>query len=379
MKVTVTCGRKFHSDHLANALLQEDALERVVTANPRSAYRRYKFPSERIRFLPPVYLTGWVAGKLPPLRRLQQPLDWWATRTFDRMASRNFGQPDAIIAWAWSARRTFEVAKSQGIRCVLEECGSANAYQESLLAEEYDRLGLPRRVTTLREVIDNERRECELADRILCPSEYVARSFSIYGVPRERCIVIPYASNPTLFSGTRAKADGKFRILYVGSVSVRKGIIYLLKALALLPRDSFECTVIGQIDPDLGPLLQPYAHLFEHVSAVPHDRIAAYYQRASVFVLPTLDEGMAYVIMEALASGVPVITTPHSGAEDMIRDGENGFLVPIRNAEAVAEKISVLQSSPADVLAMSSSARTSAQEWTWANYVAKLLPALASI
>ena len=377
LKVTVTCGRKFHSDHVAAALHRAGTLERVITANPRRAYRRYSFSEDRIVHAPPVYLPGLAAGRIPVLRSLEPSLSWWASRYFDSWASRHLGQPDIVLAWAWSANRTFQTAKARGIRCVLEECGSANSHQEALLADEHQRLGLSPRCSVGTRVIENEREECMMAERILCPSEYVASSYSVYGIPREKCLVIPYASNPALFNVPKVKGrGGKLRILYVGSVGPRKGLIYLLRALEQLPRQSFECTVIGRVEPQFSTVLSPFAHLFTHIPSVPHHDIPNYYSNASVFVLPTLDEGMALVLMEALCSGTPVITTPNSGGESMIKDGINGFMVPIRDANAIAQKLTIMANDPDLLARMSEDARTTAGRWTWDDYAKALLRGL---
>lgn len=378
MRITITCGRKFHSDHLAAALLRSDSLDRVITANPPRAYRRHPFPPERIRFAPPVYLPSLLAGRLPGFKSLEPKLGWWASRQFDRWASKQIGQPDAVLAWAWSALETFKKAQSIGVTRILEECGSANAHQEAILRDEHERLGLRSRISVAPEIIDNERAECELADLILCPSEYVANSYAIYGIPRSKCLVIPYASNPSLFSRPKAAPDGKFRILYVGSVGVRKGIVYLLKALQALPRNSFECTVIGRVEAGFQALFNRFSDLCTHIPAVPHEELAAYYQSASVFVLPTLDEGMAYVLMEALCSGTPVITTPNSGGEGTMFDGENGFMVPIRDSECISARLALLQANPEMLQKMSENARGSAVAWTWDEYVQKLLSSVPS-
>lgn len=378
MKLTLTCGRKFHSDHLGAALLRRDALERVVTANPPSTYRRHAFPAERIRHAPPYYLPGLAALRVPLLARLEPALSWWASRRFDRWAARALGAPDAVLAWAWSAQRTFDAARARGLLCILEECGSANAHQEALLADEYRRLGLARRTTLPPAVIDAERRECELADVILCPSDYVADSYAIYGVPRAKCLVLPYASDASRFARPKfAPTDGRLHILYIGSVGPRKGLVYLLQALRQLPRARFTCTVVGRVESGFAPVLGPYADLFRHVPAVPHDELAGYYQRASVFVLPTLDEGMAYVVSEALCSGTPVITTPHSGAAAIVREGVNGHLVPIRDPEAIASRLVGLIDAPDRLAAFGRAAAATAAAWTWDDYAQTLLEKLA--
>jgi glycosyltransferase involved in cell wall biosynthesis len=379
MKITVSCGRKFHADHVAAALLRRGALERVLTANPPSTYRRHPFPAEHIRFAPPYYLPALATGRVGWLAGLEPGLSWWASRRFDRWAASHLGSPDLVLAWAWSARSTFDAARRRGICCVLEESGSANAHQEALLAEEHDRLGLRPRRRLPPAVIDNERRECEAADAILCPSDYVARSYSVYGVAPGKCVVLPYAANAAQFSRPKPPHEGPLRVLYVGSLGVRKGVLYLLRALALLPRDKFECTVIGRIDPGFAPLLAPHAHLFHHIPSVPYVRMAEYYQRASVLVLPTLDEGMANVILEALCSGTAVITTPHSGAEGMVRDDHNGYLVGIRDPEAIAARLLLLADDPALRARLGAGAAATVSRWTWDDYAEALVNKLTGL
>ena len=378
MRLTLSCGRKFHSDHLGAALLKRGALEKVFTANPPFAYRRHPSLAGHVAHTLPFYVPGLLLARVPVLRRLSPHLDWWASRCFDRAVARRLADEQVLVAWAWSARVSFERARKLGISCVLEECGSANLHQESILSEEHARLAIPYRNPIAERVIANERRECKLADTILCPSEYVANSFAIYGIPRSKCLVIPYATNPR-FRANHPKAKGEtLHVLFVGSVGVRKGLLYLLQALALLDDPRITCTVIGRVDPVLAPLLAPYRHLFHHIASVPHQEMPAHFAAAHVFVLPTLDEGMAYVVMEALASGTPVITTPNSGAEGIVKEGQNGFLVPIRNPEAIAVALNQCLADPELVNRLSAAALATATAWSWDDYAQTLLTALAA-
>lgn len=368
LKVSITCGRKFHSDHLAAAFDKLELLEQVVTANPPSHYRRHKFERNRVKFTFPYYVPAHIIGKLGLTPSIAKKLGWWATNKFDRVASRLIGDPDVVISWAWSALNTFKVAKKQGIYCVLEECGTANAYQELLLKDEFQRWDVPYVSPLAKEIVEKEKLECEEADLILCPSDYVADSFRVYGVPREKCLVVPYASNPK-FQATHPKTrSGKLRILFVGTVGFRKGVIYLLKALDELPRDSYECTVIGRVEPSFAPIFRRYQRKVLHIESVEHSQIRHYFQEASVFVLPTLDEGMAYVIMEALASGTPVITTHNSGAVGKVLDGINGWVVPIRDVTAIANSLMRVMDQSTDYTSFSVNALEVCKSWTWDDY-----------
>jgi glycosyltransferase involved in cell wall biosynthesis len=97
-----------------------------------------------------------------------------------------------------------------------------------------------------------------------------------------------------------------------------------------------------------------------------------------VFVLPSLFEGFGLVLLEAMAMGLPVITTPNTAGPDLITDGEEGFLVPIRSAEAIAEQLELLRADRARRDSMSDGARRRAAEFTWTDYERSLAACVSS-
>ena len=107
---------------------------------------------------------------------------------------------------------------------------------------------------------------------------------------------------------------------------------------------------------------------------VPRSRIAEEYENADVFVLPSISEGSATVCYEALAMGLPVITTPNAGS--VIRDGLDGFIVPIRDPRALADRIATLAGDRDLLDEMSHNARLSAQNYTWDCYGQRLIDAI---
>jgi glycosyltransferase involved in cell wall biosynthesis len=107
---------------------------------------------------------------------------------------------------------------------------------------------------------------------------------------------------------------------------------------------------------------------------VPRSRVIDEFRRADVFVLPTLCDSFALVHLEAMACGVPVITTPNCGS--VVRDGVDGFVVPIRDAEAIADTIELLLADRALRERMGQNARARAREFTWERYGERLLGAL---
>jgi glycosyltransferase involved in cell wall biosynthesis len=156
-----------------------------------------------------------------------------------------------------------------------------------------------------------------------------------------------------------------FRILFVGQLSQRKGIKYLLEAVKQLRIPQLELTLVGGIVGS-GKGLIAYRDDFQHVDNVPHYEVHHYFQRADVFVYPSLHEGSAIAIYEALASGLPVITTPNSGS--VVRDGVDGFVVPIRDVDALTEKILALWENDEMRKEMGRNARSHSERFTWETY-----------
>jgi glycosyltransferase involved in cell wall biosynthesis len=160
--------------------------------------------------------------------------------------------------------------------------------------------------------------------------------------------------------------DSVFRIIYAGGLSLQKGVAYLLEAFTKLRLPNSELLLVGNEYPEARAFLVPYAGAYRHVRFVRQSELPALYQQGSVFVLPSLQDGFGMVVYEAAACGLPVITTDHVGAS--LRDGIDGFVVPIRNADVLAERILHLYSQPAERAAMAASAQQYVQQFTWAQY-----------
>lgn len=221
--------------------------------------------------------------------------------------------------------------------------------------------------------------ECQQADRILLGSQFARSTFVEEGFPAEKMIVIPYGADLRRFS-QRSSTDERgdtFRILFVGSIIQRKGISYLLRAYHRFKRADTELVLVGSYPDDMRPFV-PFRDDFKHIPHVPQADLPKIYRSADVFVFPSLLEGMGLVVLEAMASGLPVITTPN-GPGDLVRDGVDGFVVPIRNVDAIVEKLEFLRTHPEDRLRMGQNARQRAKEFSWEQYKAKVIEFVGSL
>ena len=220
-------------------------------------------------------------------------------------------------------------------------------------------------------------RDLELADRILVPSEHIARTIVAHGVSPLNVSVIPYAADTKRFRPDPAKRHGpSCTFLFAGGITQRKGIKYLLEAWRQIRRPGWRLQLLGPLPRDPGPLRE-YLDEVELLGRVAHAEVPARMAAADVFVFPSLFEGSAVVTYEALACGLPSIVTPNSGA--VVREGSEGFLVPPCDIETLADRMERLGSDPELRAELAVAARARALEFDWPRYQAALIEAIGEV
>jgi glycosyltransferase involved in cell wall biosynthesis len=277
---------------------------------------------------------------------------------------------NTVVANYGVAAPTFE--RLRGGRKILNYPNAHHRYSRKLLAEEAERE--PAFAPTITKETSQRAplydRECELADTILVGSSFVRRSFVQEGLGAKDIAVVPYGSDTSLFYPDAACKDTRiFRALFVGQFTQRKGLSYLLRAYSKFRGPGTELMMAGKFVSD-SAVFNPYQRSVNFLGNLSQRQLADVYRKADVFVFPTLLEGMPLVVLEAMASGLPVITTSH-GPGDIVRDGVDGFIVPIRDPEAIVERLEFLRANPGAKAEMGRSARARALEFTWETYCEK--------
>jgi glycosyltransferase involved in cell wall biosynthesis len=233
------------------------------------------------------------------------------------------------------------VAKSRyGAITVCDRPSTHICHQDRVMAEEFERQGVAYPPIDPR-IIERQLAEYEGCDVIVVPSELNRRTFIEHGVAPSKVRKLPYGVDLRIFK-PQPKPDDVFRVLSIGHLSLRKGIPYLLEALAPLKLPEFELCLGGAAPPETRSILARYEGRFRYLGVIPRPRLAEIYNQASVFVLASIEEGLALVQAEAMACGLPVIGTTNTGAEDLFTDGVEGFIAPIRDPEALREKVLLL-------------------------------------
>jgi glycosyltransferase involved in cell wall biosynthesis len=326
------------------------------------------------------------AVRMAALRRTRRmPNDgYWeqANATFGRAVVREgFGDATAVYAFNAAAVEIFAAARDQGLMTILDQTMAPWAYVQQLLDEERRRWpdwSLPASEGTRTErLAEREAREWELADLVICGSQFVVDAIRDCGGPEEKCRVVPYGYDAPQTAVTREeRSDGPLRVLFVGTVDLRKGVPYLLEAARRIDRSSAQFRMVGPIQVSEAAVRQ-LSERIEVCGPQPRSQVMEHYQWADILVLPTLAEGSANVCFEALANGVPVVTTPSAGS--VVRNRVDGWIIPPRSAEAIVTCIKEAHRAPEELFQMSACARTRAQEFTWGHYMEHLAATVSEI
>jgi glycosyltransferase involved in cell wall biosynthesis len=286
---------------------------------------------------------------------LERHLSRLTVKSFDRWMANRLEPCDVFHCLSSFGLRSHRIAKEHyGALTVCDRGSSHIGFQDEILAEEYLRWGIPYQPID-RALVDRELKEYKECDLIFVPSTFVYRSFVQQGVPEAKLRKISYGVDLRMFR-PMPKSDDVFRVIYVGALSLRKGIPYLLDALCGLPLAKFELWLIGAVQPEIKPFLAKYEGKFRCFGEIPRAELYRYYSQASVFVIASIEEGLALVQAQAMACGIPVIATHNTGAEDLFTDGVEGFIVPIRNTDAIRDCVLQLYHHPDQLLEMAKAA-----------------------
>jgi glycosyltransferase involved in cell wall biosynthesis len=293
----------------------------------------------------------------------------WRNEIFDRWVAARVRRekPDFVVGHDSSALLSQRAAREVGSLSVLNQVIGHIEIGIQVFREEAERA--PEFAETLvvppEWIIERCRIEALEADRVLVPSDYVRDTLVERGTRPERIAVIPYGVDIERFRPASKPAGRPFRILFVGSLSQRKGIKYLLEAVKRLRLPNAELMLVGRrIGSEAA--FAPYDGCFHHVPHVPYHEVHRLFAEADIFVYPSLHEGSAFATYEAMASGLPVVATPNTGS--VVRDGVDGFIVKPRDVESLMERIEWLYRQPDLRRTMGASARRRAESFTWGAY-----------
>ncbi|GAB3891011.1 glycosyltransferase family 4 protein [Larkinella knui] len=381
--VTAHAGARDHYQ-LSLALHEAGWLNRLVTdlyapdwlyqSAPTYAQKRYcpGLPAAKISLSSAAF---WKAGKARVLQRdynssIDREISLTALRTAEKSGSN-------LFLYSYYAFQAFQQAERSGIaNRLLFQLHPHPLSVRAILAEEMDRLPFASqsiRDETEFSLADSRLEgliaEPQLATFCITASQFTRKTLIENGVPANQIRVIPYGVDTTAFLQRRkAPSAAKFRIIFVGRMNQRKGLADLLQAVRLLKSRTIEVILCGRGYIDHSILLEYKELTIKVYEAIAQDQLVRELHQSHVFVLPSLAEGFAHVVLEAMATGLPIITTENTCGPDVIVEGKHGYLVPIRNPERLATLLDAAITEQEAWFEMGRLAAVQARTFTWERF-----------
>lgn len=348
LRIAIVVHGRFHGFDLARALLALGHHVTVFTNYPRWTAQRFKLPRGVLR-------SAWMHGVMTyvtprlPLPSSLQPSERWQHTAFGAWAARALEREfwDVIHCWSGVSEELLMSPRiSAGCRMLMR--GSAHiAVQDRLLAEEERRAGL-RASRPSQWMIAREQREYALADRVVVLSSFARESFLAEGIPPDRVAVVALGVDVRAFAPSestrttrrvRIESGKPLRVIYVGALTLRKGLADFLEVARRLERESFEFRLVGPSTEESRTLLANAPSNVVHGGKIDQSRLPEAYHDADLFMFPTIEDGFGMVLTQALGAGLPVLCTTNCAGPDLIVQGENGWVLPVRSPEAFVERL----------------------------------------
>lgn len=344
------------------------------------------------RFFPPLGGAPLVQGKLSELSRIARRLVYRSTSVSERLAyeandwlMRTMAEEchrtavTAVHSYEDCSLWQFEEASRLGKACVYDmPIGYYPAWQEieKELLKDFSEW-LPSKVLPARRFVrpEQKRREMELADLVLAPSQFVRDTIANF--VNKRIELAPYGIDTNYWKPATGPRDSRLTFLHAGQLSVRKGTPLLLEAWCRAELKEARLVIIGQWQ-----LCEARKNTLpkncEYIGMLPAGQLRDQFQKADVFVLPTFFEGRALVGSEALACGLPLVTTVESGLSDLV-DDHSGKLVPAGDLDGLVAVLRWFEDHHDQLGAMKAAARNKAENASWIKYRQAVDRAVATV
>lgn len=325
-----------------------------------------------------------LQNKFPAIRKKIEYYDRFGNRVANICLKKNV---DAVIMFDTTASACFQKiheANSKVVKILDVTIGSRiyakYLYEKEMqniksdcFYKEYPDLWNP-------QILNKFQNEIDFADYAIAASKYVKETLIYSGMPEDKIYIVPYGTTKRSINRSSKKKNDKLELLFVGQINYRKGIHRLLEVIQYFSESEVHLNIAGDFS-DNNEIYMKYKDnpRVSFLGLVPHEQIGQLYEKCDVFVLPSLSEGMARVGLEALGCGLPVICTDHSGINDIIVDGENGFTVPVCNNDAIKDKIEWFLSHKKELTRMSQCAINTGQKYTWEVYYKKYYETIHTI
>lgn len=348
MRIVQAVFGVFHHFELARELERRNHLSKVYSTFPWQRLKREGLPRNKVETFPWLHVPELLLQRRGVRSKwLYDQIGYANALTFDEWTLRRIPECDAFIAISGAGLKTGTMVQQRGGRFICDRGSTHIRYRAELVEEEHLRWDVQEGSQDDPRDLAREEAIYEIADAITVPSTYSRETYVERGIPTEKIHVLPYGVLLDRFQKVGDPPRDRFEVLYVGRVSLPKGIPYLLQAFASLRVANKHLTVIGGVQPEVREVLARLPQdSVTFAGTMPQTELKERMSRSHVMVMPSLDEGMALVQGQALACGCPVIATTNTGASDLFTDGVEGFIVPIRDPKALTDRMQQMADDP---------------------------------
>jgi glycosyltransferase involved in cell wall biosynthesis len=348
MKIAIAVHGRWDAFDLARELSNRGHQVTLVTNYPRWAVERFGVPGDCVRSLWPHGVLTRVLARLggpKAVRRYESQLHVlfgrWTAVTLRR------ARWDVLYIFSGVAEESLRaLANTSRLRMLVRESTHIRTQDRLLHEEELRTQSLQDRPSSW--MIAREEREYMLADAIRVLSRFAYQTFVAEGVPSRKVQLIASGIEVDAFRLSERQLEQRrwrllsgapLRVLNVGTFAFRKGVWDTATVIRTLGTDRFEYRFVGPVAAEASRLASALQGKATFVPKQPQSKLPDSYAWGDVFMLPTIEDGYAVVLAQAAAAGLPLLTTPNGAGWDLVRDGQNGWVLPIRSPQAFVERL----------------------------------------
>lgn len=348
MKIAIAVHGRFHAFDLARELLRRGHEVTLFTNYPKFAVARFGVPPKYVRSL---VLHGVVSRIFHRFRSsvVGSYPEAWLHSWFGRWAAAELEgkEWDAVVCWSGIGEEPFRALSGSRTLRICHRSSSHIRKQARLLEEEEKRVGISQESPSPW-IISREEREYALADVIYVPSTFAKQTFLTEKVLPEKLVLIPHGVDTKAFRPPaevikarccRILSGEPLQVLNIGTFSFRKGMWDLAEVIRRLHRDNFHFGFVGPIAPEATLLASEMSQLVTFIPKQSQETLPARYEWGDIFVLPTIEDGFPFVLAQAAAAALPILTTANGAGTDLVREGETGWVLPSRSPEVFVEQL----------------------------------------
>ena len=363
---------KFSYINVAKALIKKNQLVKIVSGWPWFKLKNENIPKNFVKSSSLINLLNFFLEQKISFTYFYDYLNKLNNINIDRITSKYVDKADVLLSMSGTGLNSGMSIVKEGKIYICERTSAHIIFQQEIISEEYKELNQPK-FEIYKWFIDRELQEYEKSDIILVPSLFVKKSFEKYYTKKVHVINLGVNLKNYFPIHTINKDNKFFNILWVGSLSIRKGLHYLIEAFKKFkhPKKRLHLVGVNYRDKNFFSNQLKDDNIFVY-GYVEHYKLIEIMNKSDVFVLPSLEDGFGVAVLQVLATGCPVIVSENTGAADVIREHKCGFVVPIRNSQIIADKLTLLSDDRLLLKEFSNNALKISTKYSWDDYVNKL-------